>query len=141
MAGKGTPTLYCWSWRIGELRIYTASSQKGAFRIGLSLKDEGDGCEYFRVRAFSGRLEENRAENKILICAVEALLRNRAIPKDVPLDIHGTPFQRKAWRTIAKIPFGETRTYGEVAAMTGKAGGARAVGQAMGRNPLPLIFP
>lgn len=41
----------------------------------------------------------------------------------------------------ARIPFGETKTYGEVAKMMGSPGGARAVGQAMGKNPLPLIFP
>jgi O-6-methylguanine DNA methyltransferase len=44
-------------------------------------------------------------------------------------------------KAIARIPFGETRTYKEVAAMAEKPKGARAVGQAMGRNPLPLIFP
>jgi O-6-methylguanine DNA methyltransferase len=46
-----------------------------------------------------------------------------------------------AWKAIARIPFGQTKSYGEVARMVGRPGGARAIGQAMGRNPLSLIFP
>jgi O6-methylguanine-DNA--protein-cysteine methyltransferase len=141
MAGKRIPPLYCWSWRIDELRIYTASSHKGAFRVCLSLQDEGDGCHFFRARALSGHLEENKAKNRTLFSAVEAALRNKPVPVLIPMDIRGTPFQWKAWKAIAGIPFGMTKTYGQVAAMVGKAGGARAIGQAMGRNPLPLVFP
>ena len=86
-------------------------------------------------------VEENKEKNRLLISAVEAALRNRPVIRDIAMDVRATPFQWKAWRAIAEIPFGETRTYGEVAAWVGKAGGARAIGQAMGRNPLPLIFP
>ena len=141
MAGQRIPNLYGWSWRIGELRIYAASSDKGALRVCLSLKDEAVGCAYFEARVLADHVEENRAKNRVLISSVEAALRNRPVPLEIPMDIHATPFQWKAWEAIAGIPFGETRTYGEVAAMAGKAGAARAVGQAMGRNPLPLIYP
>ena len=141
MAGERVRSLYCWSWRSGGLRIYVASSEKGAARIGLALKDEGDGCTYFHRHLPSHNLEESKGKNGFLISAVEAALRNRPVPRDMAMDICATPFQWKAWRAIAEIPFGETRTYGEVAARVGKAGGARAVGQAMGRNPLPLVFP
>ncbi|MBN2034701.1 MAG: methylated-DNA--[protein]-cysteine S-methyltransferase [Deltaproteobacteria bacterium] len=136
-----TPILYCCSWRIGGLSIYAASTDKGAFRISLSLKDEIEGCAYFKKQALSDHFEENRAKNRSLISAVEAALQNRSIPDGIPMDIHGTPFQWKAWKAITSIPFGMTKTYGEVAAMVGKSAGARAVGQAMSRNPLPLIFP
>jgi O6-methylguanine-DNA--protein-cysteine methyltransferase len=141
MAGKGVSTLYCWSWRVGELRIYTASSHKGAFKVCLSLQDEGDRCDFFRTRALTGHLEENKEKNRVLFSAVEAALCNKPVLPFIPLDIRGTPFQWKAWKAISGIPFGMTRTYGQVAALVGRAGGARAVGQAMGRNPLPLIFP
>lgn len=52
-----------------------------------------------------------------------------------------TPFQWTVWQEARKIPYGETRTYGQLAAAIGKDGGARAVGQAMKRNPLPLFIP
>ena len=53
----------------------------------------------------------------------------------------GTPFQQGVWAEIGRIPYGETRTYGELAARLGIPGGARAIGQACHRNPLALIIP
>ncbi|HAA03043.1 MAG TPA: hypothetical protein DCE18_06705 [Syntrophobacteraceae bacterium] len=53
----------------------------------------------------------------------------------------GTPFQQKVWIALCSIPFGETRTYGEVAHMIGQPRAARAVGRACGLNPLPIVVP
>ncbi len=52
-----------------------------------------------------------------------------------------TPFQRQVWEKTRLIPYGETRSYSWVAEQIGKPGAARAVGQALGRNPLPIIIP
>ncbi len=52
-----------------------------------------------------------------------------------------TPFQREVWEVTALIPYGETRSYTWVAGQMGKPGAMRAVGQALGRNPLPVIIP
>lgn len=53
----------------------------------------------------------------------------------------GTPFQRRVWQTTRTIPYGETRSYAWVAERMGCPRAARAVGQALGRNPLPLLIP
>ena len=53
----------------------------------------------------------------------------------------GTPFQRACWRSTRAIPYGETRSYKELADMAGHPGAARAVGQAMRQNPLPIVVP
>ncbi len=53
----------------------------------------------------------------------------------------GTKFQKAVWGEISKIPFGETRTYGEIAKAIGKPKSARAVGAACGKNPIPIIIP
>lgn len=53
----------------------------------------------------------------------------------------GTGFQRDVWRAMREIPYGETRTYGWIAQKIGKPGAARAVGNACGANPLPIIQP
>lgn len=53
----------------------------------------------------------------------------------------GSEFERAVWQELARIPYGEMRTYGQVAAAVGDAGAARAVGTACNRNPLPLIVP
>ncbi|HZG57919.1 methylated-DNA--[protein]-cysteine S-methyltransferase [Paenibacillus sp.] len=59
----------------------------------------------------------------------------------IPLDIRGTAFQREVWTALADIPYGETRTYGEVASAIGRPRATRAVGAANGRNPLPVLLP
>ncbi|MET9101578.1 methylated-DNA--[protein]-cysteine S-methyltransferase [Streptomyces antibioticus] len=59
----------------------------------------------------------------------------------VPLRLHGTPFQQRVWAELRRIPYGETRTYGALAATLGTPGAARAVGLANGRNPIGIIVP
>jgi methylated-DNA-[protein]-cysteine S-methyltransferase len=60
----------------------------------------------------------------------------------LPLDLAGlTDFQRAAYAALRRVPAGETRTYGALAALAGRRGAARAIGRAMARNPLPLAIP
>jgi O-6-methylguanine DNA methyltransferase len=60
---------------------------------------------------------------------------------EVPLDLRGTPFQLQVWQELRSIPWGKTVSYGELARRLGKPRAARAVGQACGANPIPLIVP
>jgi len=141
MAGTAVPELYCWEMAIDALNIYLASTRKGAAKIGFTLKKECDCIDFFKKQFPHARLTKDSNVNKPLIREIEAALLNRQSSKNIGLDISCTHFQLKALKAIAGIPFGETKTYGEVASMIGRPKGARAVGQAMKRNPLPLIFP
>ena len=60
---------------------------------------------------------------------------------DLPLRPHGTPFQLAVWQELCRIPYGETRTYGDLAVRLGRPSASRAVGAANGRNPLSIIVP
>ena len=60
---------------------------------------------------------------------------------DLPLDLHGTAFQLAAWRALTEIPYGETRSYAEQAALLGRPAAVRAVGAANGRNPISIVVP
>jgi methylated-DNA-[protein]-cysteine S-methyltransferase len=60
---------------------------------------------------------------------------------DLQLDFVGTDFQKRVWNALLRIPFGETRTYGEVAKQLGNANAMRAVGAANGQNPIPIVAP
>jgi methylated-DNA-[protein]-cysteine S-methyltransferase len=60
---------------------------------------------------------------------------------DLPLAPCGTPFQQRVWRALLDIPYGETVSYGELAARIGQHSAARAVGLANGSNPLPIVIP
>jgi methylated-DNA-[protein]-cysteine S-methyltransferase len=70
-------------------------------------------------------------------------------PRDVMLDLHGTLFQRAVWKALLTIPFGRTRSYGEIAAQVGPSAvprenrgtAPRAVGAAVGRNPVSILVP
>ncbi len=59
----------------------------------------------------------------------------------VKLDFTGTEFQNKVWRALLAIPFGETRSYGQIARQLGKPSASRAVGAANGKNPISIIAP
>ncbi|MEP9380081.1 methylated-DNA--[protein]-cysteine S-methyltransferase [Aquabacter sp. CN5-332] len=60
---------------------------------------------------------------------------------DLPLDFSGTPFQKQVWFELLKIPFGQTRTYGEIANAIGRPRAVRAVGATNGKNPLSIVAP
>lgn len=60
---------------------------------------------------------------------------------DLPLDFRGTDFQKSVWAQLLLIPFGETRSYGEIAVALGRPSASRAVGAANGRNPISIVAP
>jgi methylated-DNA-[protein]-cysteine S-methyltransferase len=60
---------------------------------------------------------------------------------DVQMELDGTDFQREVWTELTRIPYGETISYGELARRVGRPSAPRAVGQANGRNPIPIIVP
>ncbi|MER6350048.1 methylated-DNA--[protein]-cysteine S-methyltransferase [Streptomyces sp. NPDC001595] len=72
---------------------------------------------------------------------LEAYFAGESTEFTVPLRLHGTPFQRTVWDHLRTIPYGETRTYGQLAAALGNPKASRAVGLANGRNPIGIIVP
>ena len=60
---------------------------------------------------------------------------------DLPLDPHGTPFQKSVWAALRDIPYGETRSYRDIASAVGKPTACRAVGSANNKNPISILIP
>ena len=141
MAGTSAPNIYCWDIKLDRLYVHMASTKKGALRIGMGLDAGVNAKTFFKKSYPDAEVLENREINALLQKTIEAAFWGRPLQEALRMDVACTPFQWAAMKAIADIPFGETRTYKEVAAMAGKSKGARAIGQAMGRNPLPLIFP
>ena len=81
----------------------------------------------------------------ILLLTAASMLREyfagRRKDFPLPLKAEGTEFQQSVWRALLKIPYGETRSYKQVAEMAGNEKACRAVGRANNRNPLPLFVP
>lgn len=63
------------------------------------------------------------------------------LPNDIPLDLNGTPFQLSVWHALMHIPFGETRSYKEIACRTSTPKAYQATGNAIGKNPIMVIIP
>jgi len=67
--------------------------------------------------------------------------RRRPEADTLPIDVHATAFRRRVWEALRRIPFGETRSYGEIATAVGTPRAARAVGTACAQNPIPIVVP
>src|SRR3954452_12416611 len=95
----------------------------------------------FRESADEG--ERNDANPAILETArqLRAYFAGTLRRFDLPLDLHGTPFQLKVWRELENIPYGETRSYLQIATTIGAEKAVRAVGAANGANPIPIVVP
>jgi methylated-DNA-[protein]-cysteine S-methyltransferase len=73
---------------------------------------------------------------------LDAYFDGELVAFDLPLELHGTEFQRRCWLALASIPYGQTVSYGEQARRLGLGSdAARAVGAANGRNPVPIVLP
>ncbi len=100
---------------------------------------EGDHLDRVRL----GVLVE-RHDHPVLVIAREQLtayFAGRLRRFGLPLDMVGTDFQKSVWAALLTIPFGETRSYGDIARQIGRPTAFRAVGAANGRNPLSIIAP
>jgi methylated-DNA-[protein]-cysteine S-methyltransferase len=84
-------------------------------------------------------------EQHPILVATERQLREYFAGKrktfSVSLDMRGTPFQKNVWEALLAIPFGETRSYGQIANQLGNPRATRAVGAANGKNPVSIIVP
>jgi len=118
---------------VGELTL--VASDKGLTAI-LWENEAPD-----RVRL--GAMEE-RPDHPVLAEAAEQITEYFAGNRErftVPLDFRGTEFQKSVWTALLTIPFGETRSYAEIARQIGRPTAFRAVGAANGRNPISIIAP
>lgn len=106
--------------------------------VGVRARD-GAVCDIAFLPADTPSLEPTTAVAARACAAIQAYADDPARRIDVPLLVAGSEFQKRVWNSIACIPSGQTRTYGELAAELGST--ARAVGQACGDNRLPLAIP
>ena len=116
--------------------------------IRLAQDDEGI-CALHFVDSIDASKEDsigasNVEETPLLHMAAEQLkdyFRGERTAFALPLSYHGTPFQNMVWRALLTIPYGETRSYKEIAQAIGNPNAARAVGMANNRNPISIIVP
>jgi len=93
-----------------------------------------------KITRYSSRAADIKAQLDSAERTVREQLRGHERIR-VSFDVEGTPFQSKVWRALTQIPFGETRTYQEVARLIGRSGSSRAVAQACASNKIALVIP
>ncbi len=124
---------------IGRLRL--ASTEQGLAYIELP-HASGRGLLGWRQRhALEATLRESFAHNRTNATQIREYLESKRVDFDLVLDLRGTDFQRSVWQEVASIPHGETRSYADVAKGIGRPRAMRAVGAAIGANPIPLVIP
>ncbi len=110
----------------------------------LTLLGDGDGLRAMYFPGRSGPLDEAIRDPEPFDEAMTQLGEYFAGERrrfELALALEGTPFQRRVWAALAEIPYGHTRSYGELAEEIGRPDRVRAVGAAVGRTPVPIIVP
>ena len=97
--------------------------------------------KYFRNNETGNDCEPMDAREKELEKQLREYMDGERKSFSIPLNPNGTPFQKKVWNELLKIPYGEVRTYGEIAKAVGCPKGARAVGLACNKNPIIILIP
>lgn len=141
MALAGGPVVYYGSTpRTSIGTIFVAVSERGLVALDFGV-DERTFVERVRIRS-RGDVIRSQARAEETLRQVREYLAAKRARFDLPLDLGGTSeFQRKVLLAAAQIPRGQYRTYYQVAQAIGKPRAARAVGQALGHNPVPLVIP
>lgn len=120
---------------LGEMLV--AASEHGVCCLSFN-----EGEDELRARFPKAELIEGAAEFRKLFEQVRAAVENPSLDNTrIPLDVKGTAFQQRCWQALREIPAGETRSYGEQAAMLGNPKASRAVGSANGANNIAVLIP
>jgi methylated-DNA-[protein]-cysteine S-methyltransferase len=108
--------------------------------VTLGSTEKGLASVHFGNRVPPGGIVDNES-NTAFSQQIDEYFHGRRRHFDFPLDFSGTPFQLAVWRELMNIPYGETRSYGDIARKLGKPGASRAVGMANHDNHLAIVIP
>lgn len=125
--------------QVGSMRI--ASSELGVVYLALPLENGRGFLGWMKRYASNAKLVKAFKPNRDYIVQVTEYLNGKRRDFDLPLDVRGTDFQCAVYEELARINYGELRSYADVANAIGRPRAVRAVGAANGANPIALILP
>lgn len=114
--------------------LFLAASEKGLVRLEFDSRMQ-------EIDPAATRLQESREVLAPYVGELEEYFSGRRRVFSFPLDLRGTEFQLKCWRALSDIPYGETRTYRDIAQAIGHPRAFRAVGMSNNRNPVAIVVP
>jgi methylated-DNA-[protein]-cysteine S-methyltransferase len=124
-------TLYGSLFHIGGWELYLAVTDKGLCYVGAEPPDK---------TLNNPRIQEDQLFQPY-VEQLHAYLQGKSTSFNITLDLEGTAFQKEVWAALGRIPFGETRSYTDIAAEIGRPASVRAVGAAIGANPVLIAVP
>lgn len=130
-----------WPSPVGDLML--VGSEIGLMSISWDIDDPASHSVDLATSRESDAVHDGAAFDEV-ISQLDGWFSGRRTGFEVRLDPDprvGSSFGARALAETSRIPYGQTRTYGEIATLAGSPGGARAAGQAVGRNPLPIVIP
>lgn len=112
-----------------------------ATEMGVCCLAFNEGEDELRARFPKAELVRGGSDFRALFDEVTRAVEQPGVQRDIPLDVKGTAFQQRVWQELRRIPPGETRSYGELAALVGNRKACRAVGGANGANNIAVLIP
>jgi methylated-DNA-[protein]-cysteine S-methyltransferase len=132
----------CWTvFEHAHLKLYIAATEKGLCYVG----SPGHSCEEFATaihkRFPAAELKENIEIMHPYIEELHEYFAGKRLSFSRPIDVKGTPFQEAIWQALMDIPYGQTLAYSDIAHKIDKPAAVRAVGTAIGANPVLITIP
>jgi len=121
--------------------IWLAATCTGLCTIGLGAKQPENFFAWVSRHLPGMALREDHTALTAAVAQLDEYFAGRRRTFDLVLDIRGTTFQNDVWAQLMQVPYGSTTTYGEIAQRIGRPRASRAVGAAIGANPLPIVVP
>lgn len=121
--------------------VWVASTELGLCRVALGRRKSGSFLSWLSKHAEADSLQEERYGLTAAVSQLREYFAGSRKAFTLPLDVDGTDFQRAVWSQVTRIPYGATATYGDIAQLVGRPKASRAVGRAVGANPVPIVIP
>src|SRR5712692_4987999 len=133
--------VYCTSFdsRIGH--IYVASTEVGVCKISVPRETRKDFFSWLEHQFDLDAVVDNKSHNREVIDQLTRYFNGKLAKFTCDVHLVGTPFQIRVWKELARIPYGTTVTYGQLAKRVGVPKGLQAMGRATSANPVPIIVP
>lgn len=141
MRSQNKPTLYWSLLKYKHWNFYIASTSKGLVFVGSQDKPFEELSEWANKRFPGSTLVEDEGKLEPYTVEITEYLDGKRQTFTVPFDYNGTPFQMAVWNALCEIPYGQTKSYSDIANDINKPAAVRAVGTAIGANPVLITVP
>lgn len=134
-------TIYWTTFHHQEWELVVAKTTKGLCFLGTPQETYEDLVKWTQKRLPKVTFIKNKTPLQPYIQELQAYFAGKTTQFTLPLDLLGTEFQSRVWRALLNIPYGQTCTYSDIAQHINKPTGVRAVGRAIGANPILIAIP